>query len=85
MFELASNVENRSKWDERWVKCEKLDDAEAQGGAAHHIEMKKPPIPFVSARDIVATFWKDDSAFEGKKCQYSTSIEHSGCPPNKNF
>ena len=55
MFELASNLDKRCSWDERWVKMTKLDDAEAHGGIACNIEMKKPPVPFVSARDIVFT------------------------------
>ena len=55
MFELASNLEKRIQWDERWVKMTKVDDAEAHGGFACNIELKKPPVPFVSARDIVFT------------------------------
>ena len=68
LFELASNTETRKTWDVRWNEVSPLDSAQAHGGDAMHIIMKKPSVPMVSTRDIVCAFWKDDSAFEGKKC-----------------
>ena len=46
VFELASNIENRASWDERWKEVKILSDT--HGGKAAHVKLEKPPIPFVS-------------------------------------
>ena len=46
VFALASDVENRASWDERWKEVQILSDA--HGGKVAHVKLEKPPIPFVS-------------------------------------
>jgi hypothetical protein len=45
--------------------------------------MPKPPVPFVSAREMVITFWKDESILgEGKRVCFGKSTFKLGAPRN---
>ena len=47
-----------------------------------YIQLPKPPVPLVSAREIVATFWKDEAYGEGKRAFVSRSTTKEGAPVN---
>ena len=44
--------------------------------------MPKPPVPFVSARELVITFWKIEDYAEGKRAQIAQSTTKDGAPVN---
>ena len=80
-WELATNFEKRKVWDtERAANAERLGDGE-NGGSIFHFDGKKPPIPMVSARDVVVNTYKDETTFgEGKRAFIMTSVEHESYP-----
>ena len=80
-WELVTNFEKRKEWDtERVTNAEKLGDGE-NGGVIYHFDGKKPPIPMVSARDVVVNTYKDETNFgEGKRAFIMTSVEHETYP-----
>lgn len=80
MWEKVSNLEERTKWDDRWAKSEMLGDHE--GGQALYVQMPKPPVPFVSAREIVMAMWKLEDYAEGKRAQCASSTTKEGAPVN---
>ena len=80
-WEKVSNMEERVKWDtERWVVAQDL--GEHEGGNAFYIQMPKPPVPLVAAREIVVTFWNDESYGEGKRAHFARSTTKEGAPLN---
>lgn len=80
LWNKVSNLQERSKWDERWTKSEFLGDH--NGGEAIYIQMPKPPVPLVSAREMVLTFWKVEDYGEGKRAQIAQSTTKDGAPLN---
>ena len=66
MWELITNLEERSKWDkERWVESRIL--GEEDGGTVMHIVLPKPPVPLVYARDLCLVLWRDEAFGEGQR------------------
>ena len=56
---------------------------EHEGGEAIYVQTPKPPVPFISARELVLTFWKDKSMFgEGKRVLFGRSTTKEGAPIN---
>jgi hypothetical protein len=63
LFEILSNIEIRLKWDERWEKGEILEqdgDVTVFWG-----QSPKPPIPMVSAREMVTKGQRFENWKEG--------------------
>ena len=78
MVDLISNLENRIKWDDRWVGgsiLERTDDS-----AVMYAKTPKPPIPLVSERELLLKFFKVKDWQEGKTLCICKSVEHPSKP-----
>ena len=47
-----------------------------------YLQFPKPPIPLVSARECVVTFWNDESFGEGQRLSVGRSTTKEGAPTN---
>ena len=47
-----------------------------------YIQLPKPPVPLVSAREIVVTLWKEEAYGEGKRALVGRSTTKDGAPVN---
>ena len=78
MWEKMTNLEERLKWDDRWANGS-LILGDHEGGTAMFMQMPKPPVPMVAARESTVTQWKIEDFGEGQRASLarSTTYEHT--------
>ena len=65
LWKMVGDVENRLRWDDKWVDGRILEERE--DSTVVYFKTPKPPIPMISAREMVIKFFNiQDGAGEGR-------------------